>query len=364
MKIVLAHDSFTQLGGAEKVVDVLHEMFPEAPVYCLVLDSTLKQKYSTWNIHSSWLQNIYNWYPKFQYLLPFIPAAVKSFHLPKADVVLSSSSGFIKAIKKPAGSLHINYCHTPTRFLWSDSDYINQETPKVLQPLAKLFLRWMKMWDSKAAARVDFYIANSLEVQKRIKQYYQRDSVVIYPPIDTDFWHPTTTKQDYFLLAGRLQAHKRNDLIIEIFNEIGLPLHVVGTGRQEQYLKSIAKKNITFFGRVSDDELRDQYSSARGFVYPQIEDAGLMPLEAAACGTASLGIAYGGSLETIVSGVTGELFTKYDKEHIQQYILGWSEHTYKQDTLITHAQKFSKQIFIRELNAVITAAVNQHENRH
>jgi glycosyltransferase involved in cell wall biosynthesis len=354
MNIVLAHDSFTQLGGAEKVMDAFHELFPQAPIYTLVLDKKLKEKYLGWDIRVSWLQKIYNIYPHFQYLLPLIPWAVGILKIPECDVVLSSSSGFIKGIRRSQNSIHINYCHTPTRFLWSDFDYVNQEVPLLLRWPARIFLHWMRKWDFKAAQRVDFFIANSLEVQKRIKNYYQRDSIVVYPPIDTNFWKLTTEKQDYFLLAGRLQAHKRNDLIVEIFNEIGLPLHIVGIGRQEQYLKSIAKPNIKFFGRVSDQELRDQYSGARGFIYPQIEDAGLMPLEAAACGTATIGIAKGGTLETVVPGETGELFDDYNKEKIKELILSWDEKKYSLDKLKAHAAQFSKEKFNQQILKLIS----------
>jgi glycosyltransferase involved in cell wall biosynthesis len=350
-KIVLAHDSFTQLGGAEKVVGVLHEIFPGAPVYAVVFDKKLEEKYKDWNIRVSWLQKIYNAYPHFQYLLPLIPWAVGSIDIKEGALLLSSSSGFIKAIHKPANSVHINYCHTSTRFLWSDFDYIQQEVPLLLRPFATVFLKWMKGWDYKAAQRIDFFIANSKEVQKRIKQYYNRDSVVIYPPIDTEFWKVAGTpqKQPYFLLAGRLQAHKKNDLIIEIFNELGLPLHVVGTGRQEAYLKSIAKPNITFYGRVSDEDLREQYTHAQGFIYPQIEDAGLMPLEAASCGTATIGIAKGGSLETIIPGITGDLFEDYDKEKIKKIITQWQANKYQVDKLQAHAEKFSKEKFKKQI---------------
>lgn len=358
MKVNLAHDSFTQLGGAEKVVDVFHELFPQAPVYTLVLDQKLKENYKGWDIRVSKLQRIYNSYPRFQHLLPFISWAVGSLKVEDCDVLLSSSSGFIKDITKPKGAIHINYCHTPTRFLWSDFDYVNQEVPFLLRWTAKLFLWQMKKWDFNAAQKVDFFIANSREVQERIKKYYKHDSVVIYPPIDINFWKPTIGKGDYFLLAGRLQAHKRNDLIVEIFNELGLPLHIVGTGRQEQYLKSIAKPNIKFYGRVSDEGLRDQYSGAKGFIYPQLEDAGLMPLEAAACGTATIGLAKGGTLETVIPGETGELFADYDKEKIKQLITSWQPNKYSTDVLRAHAEKFSKEKFKQNILEFI------NENSH
>ncbi len=357
--IVLAHDSFTQLGGAEKVVDALHELFPNSPVYTLVISKKLKDHYKNWEIKTSWLQKFYNLFPNFQYFLPLIPFAAESVVVKDAQIILSSSSGFIKGLKKPKNSIHINYCHTPTRFLWSDSNYVDQEVPLILKPLVKIFLKWMRHWDLKVSKKIDFFIANSREVSGRIKKYYFRDSQVIYPPIDTNFWKPTITKEDYFLVAGRLQAHKKNDLIIEIFNELGISLHIVGTGRQESYLKSIAKSNIKFLGRISDKELRDQYSGAKALIYPQIEDAGLMPLEAASCGTATIGISKGGSLETIVPGITGELFDSYNKENIKNIILSWQTTKYQESTLIQHALKFSKEVFYQQILNYIESVKKQ-----
>ena len=353
MKIALAHDSLTQLGGAEKVLDDLHALFPEAPVYVLVWDKNLHQRYRGWDIRTSWLQPLYNILPKLQYFLPLIPAAVGSFDFTGYDAVISSSSSWIKNIIVPKTSVHVNYCHTPTRFLWSDRDYVDQEVPWALKPFAKLFLAWMKKWDYGGAQRVNFFIANSREVQARIRAYYHRESEIIYPGVDTNFWHPTVAKQNYFLIVGRLQAHKRNDLIIEIFNKLGLPLHVAGTGRQEKYLKSIAKSNIKFLGRISDEQLRDEYSGARALIFPQVEDFGLVPLEAAACGTASIGIAKGGSLETVVPGLTGELFESYTQEKIQEIIVNWNPDKYLADSLILHAQKFCRGSFKRKILELI-----------
>ncbi len=165
----------------------------------------------------------------------------------------------------------------------------------------------------------------------------------------------TNQKGDYFLLAGRLQAHKRNALMVEIFNELGLPLHVVGKGRQESFLRSIAKPNITFLGRISDEQLRDEYSGALDFIYPQIEDFGLMPLEAAACGTATLAYGKGGALETVIPGVTGELFGSYDKEKIKQLIVNWQPQKYSTDALRSQAEKFSKEKFKQQILEFIHA---------
>jgi glycosyltransferase involved in cell wall biosynthesis len=358
MKIAIVHDSFTQMGGAERVVDHLHELFPTAPVFTLVFDPKFKEKYKGWDIRTSPLQTLYLALGKFQYLLPWIPWAVDQLDFSGFDVVISSSSGFVKNIRVPKTTKHISYCHTPPRFLWIDKNYVKQEVPFLLRPFVNYLLNKMRKWDLAGSKRVTKFIANSKEVQKRIKEVYGRDSDVIYPGIDVDFWKSTQEKQDYFLIAGRLQPHKNNELIVEIFNELGLPLHVVGTGRQEEYLKSIAKPNITFLGAVDDAKLRDEYSGALGFIYPQVEDFGLMPLEAAFCGTATLAYAKGGALETVVPGVTGELFENYDKEKIKKIILNWEVKKYSINNLKQQAIRFSKEEFQKDFKEI-----TEYENR-
>ncbi len=402
MKIALVHDSFTQLGGAERVLDALHELFPDAPVFTLVYDPMFKEKHKTWDIRTSSLQTLYLSLEKLQYLLPLIPWGTDNLDLKDFDVVISSSSGWAKNVRVPKNCVHICYCHTPTRFLWSEPDYVKQEVPWLIRPLAKIFLKSMKKWDYNGAQRVTKFIANSKEVQGRIKKYYNRESEIVYPFVDTSFWnatllgrhservqpseesqtkneilHPSDAlgvqddaeNRNYFLLAGRLHAHKQNDLIVEVFNELGLPLHVVGTGRQEEYLKSIAKPNTKFLGCISDERLRDEYRGAKALIYPQLEDFGLMPLEAAACGTATLAYGKGGALETIVSGVTGEFFgvaaatgrhnngmeaggLRY-KEQIKALLLSWNPQKYSVDNLRAQAEKFSKEKFKKQLLEII-----------
>jgi glycosyltransferase involved in cell wall biosynthesis len=357
--VALAHDSFTQFGGAERVFEAIHELYPSAPVYTLLVDKKLKAQYKFWEFRVTFLQYLYRFTPGLQYLLLLIPVAMY-FLRPKARLLLSSSSSFIRNIHLPKNTIHINYCHTPARFLWMSEGYLDQELPSILtpfKPLVSFLVELLRRWDLASSKRVTYFIANSAEVQRRIKQFYNRESVVIHPFVNISFWRPTKPKSDYFLIAGRLHAHKNNELVIEIFNELQWPLHVIGTGRQEEFLRSIAKDNIQFFGKVSDEVLRDEYSGAKGFIYPQLEDFGMIPLEAAACGTASIGLAQGGSLETIIPGVTGELFAQPDKELIKQQILSWNETRYQQADLIQHATKFSKENFqakMREFIAKVT----------
>ena len=368
MRIALVHDSLTQLGGAERVLDVLHEMFPKAPVFTLVFSDKLKEKYKGWDIRVSWLQSIYNFFPKFQYLFPLIPMAVSSLSFKNFDLVISSSSSFAKNIHVPKGCLHVNYCHTPTRFLWLDGDYLSQEIPsglKIFTPVFRLLLGFLRKWDYRSAQKVDAFFANSQEVKKRIQQIYHRESVVINPPIDMEFWHPTKPAGDYFLVAGRLQPHKGNERIIRLFSHLSTPLHVVGTGRQEAYLQSFAGKNVSFLGRISDEQLRDEYSGALGLIYPQIEDFGLMPLEAAACGTPSLGLAKAGSLETIIPGKTGRLFSETDSDgDLIVQLRNWKKSDFNPDILKAHAETFGKARFGQDFKTRLDMILKKpgHEN--
>ncbi|MBI3231598.1 MAG: glycosyltransferase [Candidatus Doudnabacteria bacterium] len=360
-KIILVHDSFTQLGGAERVMDALHDMFPDAPVYALVVDERLSSRYQNWRIKTTWLQYFYNLMPKLRYWLFFIPWAVASIKIKNAHIVISSSSGFVKNINVPKNCIHINYCHTPARFLWIDKDYVNQEVPFLLKPFVKVFLSWMKKWDLKGAQRVDYFVANSKEVQKRIADVYHRASSILNAGIDTEFWKPSGAKQNYFLAAGRLQAHKKFDFVVECFNQLGLPLHVVGIGRQEKYLRSLARSNTKFFGRISDEQLREEYSGAKAFIYPQVEDFGLMPLEAAACGTPTIAFADGGVLETVVAEKTGKLFKTYDKENFKQLILTWNPQEYQVEELRSQAKKFNLDNFKATFNKLLASF---YENRN
>ena len=293
--IVIAHDSFTQYGGAERVFRSFGELYPQAPVFTMVSDPEIEKLMNVPRPQVSWLQFFYNIIPKFQWWFPLVPFMLSTVKLPESKIILSSSSAYLKGLPK-RGAVHINYCHTPTRFLWTDYKYALREVHPLLRPLARVYLQWLKRWDLRAAKKVDVFIANSKEVQKRIKTFYGRDSELIYPFVNTQFWRPTVTKGNYFLIAGRLAPYKNHDAIIEIFNSLGLPLRVVGEGRFQTYLRSIAKSNIKFLGRVSDEDLRDQYSGALGFIYPQVEDFGLMPLEAASCGTPTIALAQAGSL--------------------------------------------------------------------
>ncbi len=362
MKVILAHDSITQYGGAERVFEAIHELYPDAPVYTLIVDEKAKHLFPKWNYITSPLQRLFNIYPHFQHLFPFIPIALSFFKTEKADVLISSSSSYMKGLVKPAGGYHVNYCHTPPRFLWYDQEHALKEIHPALHWLAKIYWAWLKQWDYKVAQKIDYYIANSKEVQGRIKETYHRDSTIIYPFIDVNFWKPTREKQNYFLIAGRLQYAKGLDVVVEVFNKLGWELHVVGHGRYEGYLKSIGKDNIKFLGRLDDEGLRDEYSGARGFIYPQLEDFGIMPLEAQASGTPVLALGKGGALETVLAGQTGEFMPELTAENLENLLKSWNELKYNQPMMISHAQQFSKERFQNEMRNFINQVLNENRS--
>lgn len=362
MKVALVHDSITQFGGAERVLQSLHRIYPDAPVFTLIYDQKLAEHFEDWVIVSSPLQFLYNFIPRFQWMLPLIPWALKQFDFSKFDLVISSSSVFVKNITVPENVLHIDYCHTPARFLWLESEsYVHEEVPAILRPIVKSILSWLRKWDHQGAQRVDVFLANSKNVQDRIKKYYQRDSEILYPSIDTEFFHPTIPKEDYYLIAGRLQAHKRNDLVIKAFNDTPRRLHVVGTGRALEKLKEMAGDNIEFFGQVEDKILRDQYSGALGYIFPQEEDFGLMPIEAMACGTSVIAYGKGGALETVIENKTGVFFREHSVQSLKAGLVDFENTQFFGEDLFDQADQFSFAQFSQNLQNYVNDA---YENRN
>lgn len=345
-KIVLVHDSLIQFGGAERVFNCLLGLFPNAPVYTLVADTKIKEKLlGDRAINTSYLQNLYSLGVPFKYLLPLIPPACGSFIFPEGSIILSSSSLFLKGIIKPKGSFHIQYIHTPPRFLWTDKGYIAEEAPLLLRPFLNIYLNRLRKWDKSVSSWVDLYISNSKEVQKRVKDFYGRESEVIFPFVDTNFWKPTLPKEDYFLMGGRLRKHKKYQEIFDAIKGTDIKIKLIGAGNLNEISGNITGDNVEFLGTVTDAELRDLYSAAKGFIYPPVEDAGIMPLEAAACGTAALAIRKAGSLESVVEGKTGEFFDSYDPIQIKEKLIHWDSSKYSSDVLVSHAKKFDKDIF-------------------
>ena len=241
--------------------------------------------------------------------LPFYPIAFEQFDLSAYDLVISDSSAFAKGVITRPDALHISYCHTPMRFAWSYESYVARERVGGLSRMALApMMNWLRMWDVTTAARVDYFIANSPAVAARIAKYYRRESVYIPPPVDTSRFTVSRKRGDYFLIISRLIPYKRIDLAVEAFTKIGAPLRIVGSGRDEKELRAMAGRNITFLGRLSDQEAREQLAGCRAFIFPGEEDFGIAPVEAQAAGKPVIAYGAGGALASVLPGQTGVFF--------------------------------------------------------
>jgi glycosyltransferase involved in cell wall biosynthesis len=366
MKTALIHDHLAQDGGAEKVLQTFLEMYEDAPIFTLLYDKKNALKYySDHKIQASVIQKLPGGVSHYKWYLPFMPLAVEFFDLRPYNLVLSDTSSFAKGVITSPDSTHICYCHTPTRYLWSDThQYINElKYNKWLKKIISLILTRLRVWDKSAADRVDYFIANSKTVQKRIKKYYRRDSEVIYPPVETDKFYITKNIENYFLIGCRLAPYKRVDLVVESFKKLGseYKLKIFGSGIDEKRLKKIASgcDNIEFLGRVSEKDKASLYSKALAFVNPQEEDFGITPVESMASGRPVIAYKKGGATETIVEGKTGIFFKEQTVESLSEVIKSYSNYNFNSDEIREHAMYFSKNRFKREINEFIAKHLNK-----
>ena len=310
MSLALAHEYFSARGGAERVVDVLHQMWPEAPVYTFFHDRRTYGPLDGWTIRTSYLQQLPLGGGMHRLLLPLYPNAAAHLRVPAGtDTVLTSTSAFIKCIGLPAETVHVAYCHSPTRYLWDWSEqYVAEEVPVPLRGVVRELLDRLRVADLAGAARVDRWIANSSVVQQRIARYYGRESEVVHPPIDVDSFTPAAERGDFWVcMPSRLVAYKRADVAVRAFNEVGLRLIVVGDGRERASLEAIARDNVTFAGRVDDTTVRQLLGSARGLIFPAEDDFGIVNAEALASGTPVVALGRGGAPDIVRDGIDGRL---------------------------------------------------------
>jgi glycosyltransferase involved in cell wall biosynthesis len=361
MKIALVHDYLIQDGGAEKVLEVLQEIWPSAPTYTLFFDPKKIPTFAGRDIKTSFLQRMPFSKTKYQWYIMLMPTATEHYDLSEFDVVVSSTSAFAKGIITRPDTLHICYCHTPTRYLWSDMRSYIQElrAPKLIKTILPPLLSRLRVWDHQSAARVDNFIANSATVKKRIQKYYQKGSTVIYPPVNTHLFQISTKPKEYFLTGGRLVAYKRFDLVVDAFNKTGLPLKVFGSGPVENDLRKKAKSNIEFLGRVSEDVQRELYQNAKAFIHPQEEDFGITPVESMAAGRPVIAYRKGGATETVKEGLSGEFFSEQSWEELADHLIRFDESKYDPRKIKSHAENFCKEQFKTRLKIFVEEKWNQ-----
>lgn len=359
MKVALVHDYLTQYGGAERVLEVFCELFPNAPIYTIIYDKKLiEKKFPNRRIYSSFLQKIPFAKKHHRSFLLLMPFAVEQFDLSDYDLVISDSASYAKGVITLPETKHICYCHTPTRYAWDDSHkYIRDfPFPEFVKKFIPYFMTYIRSWDFQASQRPDIYIANSNFVAGRIKKYYKENPIVVHPPVDVDKFSISDVDKDYFLMVGRLLSYKRFDLAVSVFSKLGFPLKIIGDGPERKRLQAMASKNIEFLGALSDDDLRVYYQKAKALIFPQEEDFGIVPLEAMASGRPVIAYGSGGAKETIIDGVTGLFFDSQTKESLLDAVLRFEKFSFDKKKIREHSEKFNKDIFIKNIKKVIDEA--------
>jgi glycosyltransferase involved in cell wall biosynthesis len=370
LKLALVHDWLNQIGGAEDVLVVLNEAYPESPIYTSIYaPNMMPDVYREWNIRTLWLDKLPGIYNHHQPYLPLYPLGWGGLNLSEYDVVLSNKSGFCHGFKHDENTLHICYCLSPTRYVWQLDSYIAREglgrfVDFALRPLVAL----LKRWDYAAAQRVDHFIAISTEIQQRIKTHYNRDSVIIYPPVDAARFNiPNVEPEDYYFIVSRLIPYKRIDLAVQAATRLNVPLKIGGKGRDLERLKAMAGPTVEFLGYVPDDELPELMAKCKAFIFPGLEDFGITPLQAQAAGRPVIAYGGGGALDTVLPGVTGEFFHEMTVDSLTAAMSRFDAGKYDSVAMCEHAAKFDNSVFLAQMNAFIenkAEAFRESAGRH
>jgi len=362
MNIAIVHDWLSEFAGADKVLFQLKQIYPDADIYTSIYDPKKVPQFAKYKVYTTYLQKFPLSKKLRSIMVPLMPLAFEQLDLSKYDLVISNSTSAAKGVITRPNTCHISYCHTPTRYLWmpemderASSSWLRRRVNKTL-----------KVWDIAAVARVDSFIANSENVRDRITKFYHRDSAVVAPPVDTSFFNPKKEdikKENFYLFVGRLIPYKKADLVVEAFNKLGLELRVIGTGSEEAKLKRLAKNNVKFLGRASDEVYYDNLKSARALIFPSEEDWGIVPVEAMACGTPVIAYGAGGATETVIAGVTGEFFTPQTPDALIKTIKKFDPKKYKFEDLRSQAEKFSVENFRKNFSQTVEKLYSDYKKQ-
>ena len=383
MKIAIIHDWLTGMRGGEKCLEVICKLYPDADLFTLLhIPGKVSPEIESHPIHTSFIQKLPFAKSKYRYYLPLMPFAIETFDLNKYDLILSSSHCVAKSVKPGPNSLHICYCHTPMRYIWDQfNQYFGRGKSSWLSATVMKLLRpWLQRWDVKTSRRVNYFIANSRHVKKRIKKYYGKEATIIHPPVDTELFTPDNTenKEDYFLIVSAFAPYKRLDLAVEAFNQMGLPFFIIGEGQDSKRLKEMAKPNIQFEGWLDNSQIRSHFARCRAFVFCGEEDFGITLLEAQAMGRPIIAFGRGGALETVIpdnqtwtpeteipksstSQPTGVFFYEQTTEALINAIQHFEtiESQFDSNAIRTHALKFDVSVYTKRMQKLIDEEVKK-----
>jgi glycosyltransferase involved in cell wall biosynthesis len=365
MKVALVHDYLNQYGGAERVLEELHAIWPAAPVYTAVYDARgLPERFRDWDIRTSNLNRLPFAQHHHQALLFMLPQAFEAFDLDEYDLVISCSSGFAHGVLTGPETLHICYCHSPPRFLWDYHHYARREGLKGAgRMLVEHSLPRLRIWDRVAADRATAWIATSRLVRARIATYYGKSSTIIPPPVRVGRFDVATQPGSYFLLLMRLVGWKRPDIAIDACSKLGLPLVVAGCGREAASLSARAGPSVTFVGQVGDADIRRLLSGCKALLLPSEEDFGLTPLEAMAAGRPVIAYGAGGVLDTVVPGRTGMFFTEQTAEALAEALQRFDDRDYDPRAIRRHAEQFDSSVFAERMRLFVGERTLSHLER-
>ncbi|WP_293722871.1 glycosyltransferase [uncultured Cetobacterium sp.] len=354
-KVAIIHDWLVNYGGAERVVEAFLEIYPDADIYTLVYD---EQKmggiFKKEKVKTTFIQKIPKATKIYTKLLPLMPYAFEELDLSGYDLVISSSSCCSKGVITGPNTKHIAYIHSPMRYAWDLYHDYKKRSGKSTKLFMSMFMKSLREWDYTSSQRIDVLIANSNYVAKRINKFWSRECKVIYPPVDIDRLSPNGKEpEDFYVVFSRFVPYKRIDLAIEACKKLNRKLVVIGDGEQREYLKSLADNNITFTGRISDEEVKDYLQRCKAMIFSAEEDFGIVPLEAQACGRPVIAYGKGGALETVVDGVTGVFFKEQEANSVISAIEKFETLNLNTEQIYNHAMKFSRERFKNEINKII-----------
>lgn len=354
-KVVIVHDFLVTLGGAERVAKELLDMFPDAPIYTLLYDEEATGSvFPRERVHASVLQSLPRWLRKrYRWLLPFLAPAIEAMDLREYDVVISSSGAWSKGVVTKLKTRHIAYIHSPMRFAWEHANRHAKTQKGKTSLLRRMMLGYARVWDTVAADRPDVLVANSAYTLRRIAKYYRRDSTVVYPPVALGERFDAKTLADktlesrgYFLTVARMTKGKNVSIVTEAFGKLKFPLVVIGSGYDEKAMRAGASANVSFLGRVSDEETARYMANARAVIFPSEDDFGIVPVEAMQMGTPVIALRKGGATETVVENETGIFFDAPISVAVADGVRRFLEHgSWDRTRIVEHGGRFSRARF-------------------
>lgn len=356
MRVAIVHYWLVSMRGGEKVIEALCDLYPHADIFTLVYDpSAVSDKIRRHKVTPSFLQRIPGAAKRYKSLLPLMPFALESFDLSGYDLVLSSESGPAKGIIPSPYATHICYCHSPMRYLWDHYHFYRSSAGRLQRAAMPILAPLLRTWDVNTSARVDRFVANSHHVAARIGKYYRRSATVIHPPVAVEDFAPSTAPGDFYLCAGQLVPYKRIDLAVRAFTRMGRNLVVIGEGPDLKQLRSIAGPTIQFLGRAPFHTLKQSLARCKALIFPGEEDFGIVPVEAMASGRPVIAYGSGGALETVIDGVTGQLFGEQSIGALIDVVERFERAStgFNTEQITRHAAAFSTVRFKAEIETVI-----------